>query len=135
MPATVQPTGLADFEQEIRTYARAPLPRYPQACGTLVRYTRHFGSPSGADPKLTQATQRNLFFLFFGYGCNLAPSQTARHAPGIATAQALRRINAQQINADKLEAAMVDHIDQYARFPLPRHWGGGRGGNRRRHAC
>ena len=46
--------------------------------------------------------------------------------PGLATAQALRRINAQQINADKLEAAMVDVIDQYARFALPRHWGRGR---------
>ena len=89
------------------------------------RYTRHFGPPSGADPKLTQAVQRDLFTVF-GYGCNLGPNQTARHAPGIATAQALRRINAQYINADKLESAMVDVIDQYACFPLPRHWGGGR---------
>ena len=89
------------------------------------RYTRHFGPPSGADPKLAQAVQRYLFTVF-GYGCNLGPGQTARHAPGIATAQALRRINAQHINADKLEAAMVDVIDQYARFPLPRHWGAGR---------
>ncbi len=38
----------------------------------------------------------------------------------------MRRINAQHISADKLEAAMVDVIDQYARFPLPRHWGSGR---------
>lgn len=61
-----------------------------------------------------------------GYGYNLGPGQTARHAPDIASAQALRRINAQHINADKLEAAMVEVIDQYARFPLPRHWGSGR---------
>ncbi len=60
------------------------------------------------------------------YGCNLGPGQTARHAPEVATAQALRRINAQHINAGKLEAAMVDVIGQYARFPLPRHWGSGR---------
>jgi hypothetical protein len=38
----------------------------------------------------------------------------------------LRRINAQHINVDKLEAAMVDVINQYVHFPLPRHWGGGR---------
>jgi TnpA family transposase len=38
----------------------------------------------------------------------------------------LRRINAQHINADKLEAAMVDVIDQYIRFALPRYWGSGR---------
>jgi TnpA family transposase len=42
------------------------------------------------------------------------------------TAPALRRINAQHINVDKLDAAMVDVINQYVRFPLPRHWGGGR---------
>ena len=88
-------------------------------------YTRHFGPPSGSDPKLAQAIQRYMFTVF-GYGCNLGPNQTARHAPEIATAQALRRINAQHINADKLEAAMVDVINQYVRFALPRHWGGGR---------
>ena len=89
------------------------------------RYTRHFGPPSGSDPKLAQAVRRYLFTVF-GYGCNLGPGQTARHAPEIATAQALRRINAQHINAGKLEAAMADVIGQYARFPLPRHWGSGR---------
>ena len=89
------------------------------------RYTRHFGPPSGSDPKLAQAVQRYLFTVF-GYGCNLGPGQTARHAPDVDSAQSLRRINAQHINADKLEAAMVDVIDQYVRFALPRHWGSGR---------
>jgi TnpA family transposase len=88
----------------------------------LVRYTRHFGPPSGSDPKLANATQRYLFAVF-GYGCNLGPNQTARHGPEIATAQVLRRINAQHVSSVKLEAAMVDVIDQYTRFSLPRHWG------------
>lgn len=126
MPATSPPAGLADFEQEVR--ARMPerhLLDILKHAEHWSRYTRHFGPPSGADPKLAQAVPRYLFTVF-GYGCNLGPNQTARHAPGIATAQALRRINAQHINADKLEAAMVDVIGQYARFPLPRHWGGGR---------
>jgi hypothetical protein len=79
----------------------------------------------GSDTKLAQAVRRYLFTVF-GYGCNLGPNQTARHASGIATAPSLRRINAQHINVDKLEAAMVDVINQYVRFPLPRHWGGGR---------
>ena len=43
------------------------------------------------------------------------------------------RFNAQHLNADKLEAGMataslravVDVVNQYARFPLPRLWGGG----------
>ena len=121
-----QPEGLARFEQEVR--ARMPerhlldILKYAEH---WARYTRHFGPPSGSDPKLAQAVQRYLFTVF-GYGCNLGPSQTARHAPEIATAQALRRINAQHINAEKLEAAMVDVIGQYVRFPLPRHWGSGR---------
>ena len=121
-----QPDGLAEFEQEVR--ARMPerhLLDILKHAEHWARYTRHFGPPSGSDPKLAQAVQRYLFTVF-GYGCNLGPNQTARHAPEIATAQALRRINAQHINADKLEAAMVDVIDQYARFPLPRHWGSGR---------
>lgn len=121
-----QPTGLANFEQELR--ARMPerhLLDILKHAERWSRYTRHFGPPSGADPKLARAVQRYLFTVF-GYGCNLGPGQTARHAPEIATAQALRRINAQHINADKLEAAMVDVIGQYARFPLPRHWGSGR---------
>src|SRR5271169_7238771 len=74
-----------------------------------ARYTRHFGPPSGSDPKLAHAVRRYVFAVF-GYGCNLGPSQTARHAPDIATSQTLRRINAQHITAAKLEAAMTDVI-------------------------
>lgn len=120
-----QPERLAAFEREV--HARMPerhlldILKYAEH---WARYTRHFGPPSGSDPKLAQAVQRYLFTVF-GYGCNLGPSQTARHAPEIATAQALRRINAQHINAEKLEAAMVDVIGQYVRFSLPRHWGSG----------
>jgi TnpA family transposase len=121
-----QPAGLAEFEQEVR--ARMPerhLLDILKHAEHWSRYTRHFGPPSGSDPKLAQAVQRYLFTVF-GYGCNLGPGQTARHAPEVATAQTLRRINAQHINAGKLEAAMVDVIGQYARFSLSRHWGSGR---------
>ena len=123
--ASIQPKGLVEFEQEIRT--RIPerhLLDILKHVEHWAGYTRHFGPPSGSDPKLAQAIQRYIFTVF-GYGCNLGPNQTARHAPEIATAQALRRTNAQHINADKLEAAMVDVINQYVRFALPRHWGGG----------
>jgi TnpA family transposase len=123
--ASIQPKGLAEFEQEIRT--RMPERHLLDVLKHVEHwagYTRHFGPPSGSDPKLAQAVQRYIFTVF-GYGCNLGPNQTARHAPEIATAQALRRTNAQHINADKLEAAMVDVINQYVRFALPRHWGGG----------
>jgi len=126
LATTEQPAELAEFEQEVR--ARMPerhLLDILKHAEHWSRYTRHFGPPSGSDPKLAQAVQRYLFTVF-GYGCNLGPGQTARHAPEVASAQALRRINAQHINADKLEAAMVDVIDQYARFSLPGHWGRGR---------
>ena len=65
-------------------------------------------------------------FTVFGYGCNFGPAQTARHAPGLVSAQAMRRINAQHIDAGRLEKAMVNLIGAYARFPLPLHWGLGR---------
>ncbi|MGO9357812.1 MAG: Tn3 family transposase [Xanthobacteraceae bacterium] len=126
LATTERSEGLAEFEQEVR--ARMPerhLLDILKNAEHWARFTRHFGPPSGSDPKLTQAVQRYLFTVF-GYGCNLGPNQTARHAPEIATAQAMRRINAQHINADKLEAAMVDVIGQYVRFRLPGHWGSGR---------
>jgi TnpA family transposase len=124
--AAREPDGLADFEREIRT--RMPerhLLDILKHTEHWSGYTRHFGPPSGSDPKLANAVPRYLFTVF-GYGCNLGPVQTARHAPDIATAQALRRINAQHIDADKLEAAMADVIGQYTRFGLPRCWGDGR---------
>jgi TnpA family transposase len=125
-PAGIPPEGLGAFETEV--HARMPerhlldILKY-SACWT--RYTRHFGPPAGTDPKLARAEQRYILTVF-GYGCNLGPGQTARHAPGIAAAETLRRINAQHIDAPKLEAATTDLINAYARFALPRLWGAGR---------
>jgi TnpA family transposase len=87
-----------------------------------VPYTRHFGPPSGSDPKLKDAARRYLFTVF-GFGCNLGPSQTARHAPDSVNRQTLHRINAQHIDAHKLEAAIADIVNEYIRFELPRCWG------------
>jgi TnpA family transposase len=87
-----------------------------------VPYTRHFGPPSGSDPKLKDAARRYLFTIF-GFGCNLGASQTARHVPESVNRQTLHRINAQHINADKLEAAVADIVNVYIRFELPGFWG------------
>jgi hypothetical protein len=125
-PAGTLPGGLAAFETEV--HARMPerhlldILKYG-ACWT--RYIRHFGPPSGTDSKLARAEQRYILTVF-GYGCNLGPGQTARHTPGIAAAETLRRINAQHIAESKLEAATIDLINAYARFDLPRLWGAGR---------
>jgi TnpA family transposase len=120
------PKTLAPFEHEIKL--RMPerhLLDILRNAEHWSRYTRHFGPPSGSDPKITRAVQRYLFTVF-GYGCNLGPSQTARHAPHIASSQTLRRLNAQHINAAKLESAMTDIINIYAGFPLPHQWGTGK---------
>jgi len=85
-------------------------------------FTRHFGPLSGSDPKLEDATKRYLFTVF-GIGCNLGVNQTARHAPDSINRHSLRRINAQHVTVDKLEAASADIAREYDRFDLPKLWG------------
>ena len=126
MRADTAPEGMTVFEEEtLRRMPERHLLDIPKNTEHWSRYTRHFGPPSGSDPKLAQAVQRYMFAVF-GCGCNLSPGQTARHAPDIATSQTLRRITAQHINANKLEAAMTDVINAHASFSLPRHWGPGK---------
>ena len=123
--ATALPEGLKAFEQAVGD--RMPERHLLDILKDVqhwAQYTRHFGPASGADPKLSDATQRYLFTVF-GYGCNLGASETARHAPATINRQTMRRINAQHINTTKLEAALKDVIDEYARFELPRFWGQG----------
>lgn len=125
LPRSTRPPGLTAFERSIE--ARMPERHLLDILRDVeywTSYTRHFGPPSGADPKLADATRRYLFTVF-GYGCNLGPSQTARHAPDQITRQNLRRINASHVTAGKLEAAGVDIINAYARFDLPKFWGDG----------
>lgn len=120
-----QPEGLDAFETEVHSRMGERHLLDILKNGTCwTSYTRHFGPPSGANPKLSNAEQRYILTVF-GYGCNLGPGQTARHTPDIATAEALRRINAQHIDAPKLEAAATDLINAYSRFALPRLWGAG----------
>ena len=61
--------------------------------------------------------------MIFGYGCNLGPTQTARHLRDGTTARVLGKINAQHITTAKLESALQDVIDEYSRFRLPLFWG------------
>lgn len=49
-----------------------------------TNFTRHFGPLSGSDPKIERATERYLLTTFT-YGCNLGPTQAARHMRGIVT--------------------------------------------------
>lgn len=123
---TPLPDGLAAFETAVQT--RMPERHLLDVLNNVqcwTGYTRHFGPPSGSDPKLPEATRQYLFAVF-GYGCNLGASQTANHVPEAINRHTLRRINAQHVSVAKLEAAMNDVIAEYARFELPRFWGDGK---------
>ena len=89
-----------------------------------IKYTRHFGPPSGADPKLPDAVSRYLLTIF-GYASELGATQTARHTQNLLGWHTLRRLNAQHITTAKLEAALRDVINAYTRFELPFFWGSG----------
>lgn len=88
-------------------------------------YTRHFGPPSGSDPKLPNAIERYLLTIF-GYGCNLGAAQTARHVRDLASTRIIGKINSQHITREKLDAAIADLVNEYSRFHLPYFWGTGR---------
>ncbi|MGB7339008.1 MAG: transposase [Phototrophicaceae bacterium] len=90
-----------------------------------INYTRHFAPLSGSDPKINNPLARYLMTVFT-YGCNLGPHQAARHSRGQFTPRTLAYVNRQHIITDKLEAAVRDVINFYARFDLPRYWGLGK---------
>lgn len=90
-----------------------------------TNWMRHFGPLSGSDPKLKNPLERYLLTLFT-YGCNLGPSQAARHMRGIISAHMLSFVNHRHINLKKLDAALVDLLDNYHRFRLPKFWGDGK---------
>jgi TnpA family transposase len=91
----------------------------------LVNYTRHFGPLSGSDAKLADPLSRYLMTVF-AYGCNIGPTQLARHSRQPLSAKDLSRTHLQHITTDRLDAAIRDVIDAYTRFDLPRFWGTGR---------
>jgi TnpA family transposase len=89
-----------------------------------TNFTRHFGPLSGSDPKLERATERYLLTTFT-YGCNLGPTQAARHMRGIVTPHMLSFVNRRHVSAEKLNAALIDVINRYNVLSLPKLWGDG----------
>jgi TnpA family transposase len=89
-----------------------------------TNFTRHFGPMSGSDPKIERATERYLL-TSFTYGCNLGPTQAARHMRGMVTAKELSFVNRRHVTVDKLNAALVDIINRYNVLKLPGIWGDG----------
>ena len=89
-----------------------------------TNFTRHFGPMSGSDPKLERATERYLL-TSFTYGCNLGPTQAARHMRGVVTGKEISFVNRRHVSVDKLNAALVDIINRYNVLKLPGIWGDG----------
>ena len=89
-----------------------------------TNWMRHFGPLSGSDPKLERPVERYLLTLFT-YGCNLGPAQAARHMRGVASEHTLSYVNRRHINAKKLDSALVDLLNNYNKFKLPKFWGDG----------
>lgn len=90
-----------------------------------TNFTRHFGPLSGTDPKLDRAVERYLQTVF-AIGCNLGPTQAARHMAGSVSAHMLSFVNRRHFSVEKLEAARRELIDLYLLLDLPQAWGDGR---------
>jgi hypothetical protein len=89
-----------------------------------TNFTRHFGPFSGSDPKIDRANERYLLTTFT-YGCNLGPTQAARHMRGVVTPQMLSFINQRHVSLKGLNSALVDIINRYHVLDLPKLWGDG----------
>lgn len=90
-----------------------------------THFTRHFGPLSGIDPQIRKAAERYLLTIF-AMGCNLGPTQAARHLDTDVTAHMLSFVNLRHMNLDRLEAAQRELIELYLRLDLPKHWGDGK---------
>jgi TnpA family transposase len=90
-----------------------------------TNFTRHFGPLSGTDPKLDRAAERYLQTVF-AIGCNLGPTQAARHMAGTVSAHMLSFVNRRHFTVEKLEAAQRELIELYLLLDLPKVWGDGR---------
>jgi TnpA family transposase len=123
---TPLPEGLSAFEREVR--ARMPQRHLLDILRNVrhwTGFTRHFGPPSGSDPKLPDA-DRQYVIGTFGYGCNLGASQTANHIQGGINRHTIRRINAQHVTSENLDAGRNDIVSEFIRFAVTRFWGDGK---------
>lgn len=90
-----------------------------------IQFTRHFGPLSGNEPKLKQPAERYLMTIF-AMGCNLGPTQAARHLAGGITPHMLSFVNRRHLSLEKLEIAQRELTELYLRLDLPKLWGDGK---------
>jgi len=90
-----------------------------------IEFTRHFGPLSGNETKLQQPAERYLMTIF-AMGCNLGPTQAARHLAGGITPHMLSYVNRRHLTLDKLETAQRELTELYLQLDLPKMWGDGK---------
>ncbi|MDB0543289.1 Tn3 family transposase [Ralstonia solanacearum] len=90
-----------------------------------THFTRHFGPLSGSDPKIRNAAERYLLTIF-AMGCNLGPTQAARHMGDKITPHTMSFVNQRHLSLERLETAQRELIELYLRLDLPKHWGDGK---------
>lgn len=90
-----------------------------------IGFTRHFGPISGNEPKLKEPAERYLMTIF-AMGCNLGPTQAAKHLAGGITPHMLSYVNRRHLPLEKLETALRELTELYLRLDLPKLWGDGK---------
>ncbi|GAA4974066.1 Tn3 family transposase [Yinghuangia aomiensis] len=90
----------------------------------LTGWTRHFGPPSGSDPKIRDAMGRYVVTAF-AYGGNLGPTEVARHMRGV-SAHEISTAGNKHADPNKIHRASADVIDAFAKLDVASMWGNGR---------
>jgi len=89
-----------------------------------LNWTKYFGPLSGHDAKISNPESRYVTTIF-GYGCGLGPSQTARSLK-ILDRRQIAWINQRHVTEDLLDKILVEVINAYNKFELPKSWGSGK---------
>ena len=90
-----------------------------------IQFTRHFGPLSGNEAKLKEPAERYLMTIF-AMGCNLGPTQAARHLAGGISPHMLSYVNRRHLSLEKLETAYRELTELYLQLDLPKVWGDGK---------
>lgn len=85
---------------------------------------KQFGPLSGFESKIDDPRKRFVTTLFC-YGCNLGPTQTARSVKGLSRKQ-VAWLNLHHMTEERIEKSIVQVINAYNKFLLPKYWGSGK---------
>ena len=88
-----------------------------------LNWHKHFGPASGHDPKL-KSPQDRYVLTTFACGSNLGPYEAARHIPGI-TAHEISLAKNRHVTLVKLNKAIAEVVNAFARLDVARAWGDG----------